>query len=64
MWSGGVKAVQLFCRAADAWRFVMREVVRPFGLPVAAVYGIWYVREYGHVPVWLIAAFKFVEGML
>lgn len=64
MWSGGVKAARFFCRAADAWRFVMREVVRPFALPVAGVYGIWYVHEYGHVPVWLIAALKFVERAL
>lgn len=64
MWNGGVKAVRFFCRCADAWRFVMSEVVRPFWLPVAAVYGIWYVHEYGRVPLWLIAAFKFVAGAL
>jgi hypothetical protein len=60
MWNGGVKAVRFFCRMAEAWRFLMRQVVLPIGFPLTTIYGIWYVHQHGELPTWLVAVFKFI----
>jgi hypothetical protein len=64
MWNGGVQAVQLFCRLADAWRFLMKQVFLPFGLPVMGLYGLWYYTEFHRFPPWLADAFKFLMAVL
>jgi putative chitinase len=33
-WTEGITAVRFFCRLAAAWRFLMKQVIVPMGLPV------------------------------
>ncbi|MEX3691897.1 hypothetical protein AB3X91_09145 [Paraburkholderia sp. BR14263] len=60
MWSGGVRAVRLFCRLADLWRFFMRQVFFPILVPVLGVFGTWYYATYHRFPIWLEGIFKIV----
>ena len=59
MWNGGVKAVRFFCRLAEAWRFLMRQVLYQFGLPIVLIYGIWYLHDHDQLPTWIVAGLKF-----
>lgn len=64
MWNGGVKAVRFFCRLAEAWRFLMKQVLLPFGLPLLALYGGWYYSAFHRFPEWLADCFKFLMAVL
>lgn len=64
MWNGGVKAVRFFCRMAEAWKFVLKQVFLPIGLPVLALYGLWYYTEYHRFPTYLADCFKFLMAVL
>lgn len=67
MWNGGVKAVQFFCRLAQAWTFLLKKVLVPVGTFVIAVLvlvAIISYREQGHFPTWLADAFKLVLAVI
>lgn len=64
MWSGGVKAVRFFCRLAEAWKFVLKQVFLPIGLPALALYGLWYYTEFHRFPAWLADCFKFLMAVV
>lgn len=64
MWNGGVTAVRFFCRLAEAWRFLLRQVFTPIGLPLLALYGLWYYTEFHRFPEWLSDCFKFLMAVV
>jgi hypothetical protein len=64
MWNGGVKAVRFFCRMAEAWRFMLKQIFLPIGLPALALYGLWYYTEYHRFPAWLADGYKLLTAML
>ncbi|WP_234775158.1 hypothetical protein [Paraburkholderia tropica] len=64
MWNGGVKAVRFFCRMAEAWRFLLKQVFLPIGLPGLALYGLWYYTEFHRFPSWLADGYKLLTAML
>jgi hypothetical protein len=57
-WNDGVAAKRFFCRLADAWRFILKQVLLPFGVPIMALYGFWYYTTYKEFPSWISAVFK------
>ncbi|WP_338509204.1 hypothetical protein [Burkholderia gladioli] len=61
-WQGGQKVMRTLCRMADAWRFLMRNVVAQVGS--AALVGVVVYRYLHHQPVpdWAHAAFTFLLG--
>ncbi|MCA8195489.1 hypothetical protein [Burkholderia vietnamiensis] len=63
-WAEGISAVRFFCRLAAAWRFLMRHVLIPMGLPVLGLYGLWYYTVFHRFPEWLAACFKFLMAVL
>jgi hypothetical protein len=42
MWNGGVTTVRFFCRLAEAWRFLLRQVAIPVAMPSIGLYAIWH----------------------
>lgn len=64
MWNGGVKAARFFCRLAEAWRFLIRQVVIPVALPGVGLYAVWYYAHYGRFPTWISDVYKLLVGML
>lgn len=63
-WQDGTHAVKFFCRLAQAWRFVLRQVFLPLGLPGIAIYGVWYYTEFHRYPTWMADTFKFLMAVL
>lgn len=63
-WAEGVAVVRLGCRLAAAWRFLLKQVFLPIGLPMLALYGIWYYTEFHRFPAWLADSFKFLMAVL
>lgn len=63
-WNDGVAAKRFFCRVAEAWRFLLKQVLFPFGIPFVSLYGFWYYTEYKTFPSWLNAAFKLFMAMV
>ena len=63
MWNVGVKAVRVFCRLADAWRFVMRQVVLPFGIPFVGLYALWCFETGHKFPEWLTTVFHALSAV-
>lgn len=57
-WNDGVAAKRFFCRMAEAWRFLLKQVMLPFGVPILALYGFWYYTTYKEFPGWISAVFK------
>lgn len=49
-WKDGIATVRFFCRLAAAWRFLLRQVVVPVGLPSVFLYSLWYYAHFGEVP--------------
>ncbi len=63
-WAEGITAVRFFCRLAAAWRFLMKQVLIPMGLPALGLYGFWYYTEFHHFPPWLSDCFKFLMAIV
>ena len=64
MWNGGVKAARFFCRLAEAWRFLIRQVAIPVVLPGVGFYALWYYAHYGRFPMWISDVYKLLVAML
>jgi hypothetical protein len=54
-WSEGIGAIKFFCRLAAAWKFLLRNVLGPIGVPVALLYGCAYYSVHSSFPPWLKA---------
>lgn len=63
-WADGVAIVRFGCRVAAAWRFMFKEVFLPIGLPLLALYGLWYYVEFHRFPAWLSDSFKFLMAVV
>ncbi|MFM0738572.1 hypothetical protein PQQ51_15130 [Paraburkholderia xenovorans] len=55
---------RLMCRLAAAWRFFLKQMFLPIGMPFLALYGVWYYSEYRRFPEWLAGSFKFLMAVL
>lgn len=63
-WNEGAKAVRFFCRVADAWRFLLRQVAIPVVLPAVGLYALWHYAHYHAFPVWLSDVYKLLLAIL
>lgn len=63
-WKDGIATVRFFCRLAAAWRFLLRQVVVPVGLPGVFIYALWYYAHYGMVPQWIGEMYKLIKVLL
>lgn len=63
-WNDGVAVKRFFCRLAEAWKFMLKQVLFPFGVPLLALYGIWYYSQFHRFPTWLGDCFKFLMAVL
>lgn len=63
-WKDGIATVRFFCRLAAAWRFLLRQVVVPVGLPGAFIYALWYYAHYGTVPGVVSDMYKLIKILL
>jgi hypothetical protein len=64
MWNGGVTAVRLFCRLAEAWKFMFRQVVVQVGAPGIVLYSIWHYAHYHTFPIWICDVYKLLVATL
>ncbi|WP_147297859.1 hypothetical protein [Trinickia dinghuensis] len=62
-WNEGAKAVRFFCRLADAWRFLVRQVAIPVALPGVALYALWHYAHYHAFPTWISDVYKLLVAM-
>lgn len=60
-WKDGIATVRFFCRLAAAWRFILRQVVVPVGLPGVFLYALWYYAHYGTVPSFAGEIYKLLK---
>lgn len=63
-WKDGIATVRFFCRLAAAWRFILRQVVVPVGLPGVFLYALWYYAHYNAVPGWIGETYKLIKILL
>lgn len=63
-WKDGIATVRFFCRLAAAWRFMLRQVVVPVGLPVLFVYALVYYGNHKTMPDWIESAYKLIKVLL
>jgi hypothetical protein len=63
-WNDGARAVRFFCRLAQAWRFMLRQVIVPVGLPGIGLYAIWYYAHFHTFPTWISDVYKLLIAML
>jgi hypothetical protein len=63
-WNEGAKAVRFFCRVADAWRFLLRQVAIPVALPGMFLYAVWHYAHYHAFPAWVSDVYKLLVAML
>lgn len=63
-WKDGIATVRFFCRLAAAWRFILRQVVVPVGLPGVFLYALWYYAHYNSVPPWIGDMYKLIKILL
>lgn len=63
-WKDGIATVRFFCRLAAAWRFLLRQVVVPVGLPGVFIYALIYYSSHGHMPDWVESAYKLIKVLL
>lgn len=63
-WNEGAKAVRFFCRVAEAWRFVLRQVAIPVVLPGIGLYALWHYAHYHAFPTWLSDVYKLLLAIL
>jgi hypothetical protein len=63
-WAEGIVAVRFFCRLAAAWRFLLKQVLLPIGLPLLTLYGMWFYTQFHRFPTWLADCFKFLMAVI
>jgi hypothetical protein len=63
-WADGVAVVRFGCRLAAAWRFLLRQIVVPVGLPGVFLYALWYYGHYNAVPPWASDMYKLIKILL
>jgi hypothetical protein len=63
-WQEGAKAVRFFCRIAEAWRFLLRQVAIPVVLPGMGFYAVWHYAHYHAFPAWVSDVYKLLVAML
>lgn len=63
-WKDGIATVRFFCRLAAAWRFLLRQVVVPVGLPGVFIYALIYYANHGSMPTWVESAYKLIKVLL
>jgi hypothetical protein len=63
-WKDGIATVRFFCRLAAAWRFLLRQVVVPVGLPAVFIYALIYYANHGTVPSALSELYKLIKILL
>ena len=63
-WKDGIATVRFFCRLAAAWRFLLRQVVVPVGMPGVFIYALWYYAHYGTVPSFAAEIYKLIKILL
>ncbi|WP_070106503.1 hypothetical protein [Burkholderia plantarii] len=61
-WQGGQKVMRSLCRMADAWRFLMRNVVGQLAAVTLVAIVIYRYLHHEPVPDWAHAAFTFLLG--
>lgn len=63
-WKDGIATVRFFCRVAAAWRFLLRQVVVPVGLPAVFIYALVYYASHGQVPSFAAEFYKLIKILL
>ncbi|WP_434663420.1 hypothetical protein P5W99_24320 [Paraburkholderia sp. A3BS-1L] len=63
-WNDGARAVRFFCRLAQAWRFLLRQVAIPVVIPLFAAYAGLYYAAHGHFPPWLADTVKLILAIV
>ncbi|MEX3933252.1 hypothetical protein AB4Y32_15865 [Paraburkholderia phymatum] len=63
-WKDGIATVRFFCRLAAAWRFLLRQVVVPVGLPLLFIYALIYYANHGTVPNVVAEFYKLIKILL
>lgn len=63
-WNDGARAVRFFCRLAQGWRFVIRQVMLPVVIPLFALYAGGYYYAHGHFPEWLADTVKLILAIV
>jgi hypothetical protein len=63
-WNDGARAVRFFCRLAQAWRFLLRQVAIPVVILVFALYAVLYYAAHGHFPPWLADTVKLIIAIV
>lgn len=63
-WNEGAKAVRFFCRLAQAWRFLVRQVAIPVVLPGIGLYSLWHYAHYHAFPAWVSDVYKLLLAIL
>ncbi|QTD88726.1 hypothetical protein [Burkholderia anthina] len=63
-WNEGARAVRFFCRLAQGWRFLLRQVLIPVGLPGIGVYAVWHYAHFHTFPNWISDVYKLLVAML
>ncbi len=51
---------RLLCRLAASWRFLIRQVFVPIGLPMLTLYVVVLAVSHRPVPEWALALFKLI----
>ncbi|MEI7296578.1 hypothetical protein WCQ02_30930 [Paraburkholderia tropica] len=60
-WKDGIATVRFFCRLAAAWRFLLKHVAIPVGIPGLLIYALIYYADHGVMPSWVESAFKLIK---
>ncbi|MFX1675225.1 hypothetical protein PWR63_23745 [Paraburkholderia sp. A2WS-5] len=63
-WKDGIATVRFFCRLAQAWRFLLRQVAIPVVIPLFAAYAGLYYAAHGHFPPWLADTVKLILAIV
>lgn len=63
-WAEGLATIRFFCRVAAAWRFILRQVIVPVGLPGVFIYALVYYANHGQMPSWVESAYKLIKVLL
>ncbi|WP_156884063.1 hypothetical protein [Paraburkholderia sp. SOS3] len=63
-WDEGTRAVRFFCRIAQGWRFVLRQVLFPVVIPCFALYAVLFYAVHGHFPLWLADTVKLILAIV
>jgi len=57
-WNEGVATKRFFCRLAEAWKFLYRQMFIPLVVPGVFIYAAGFYAVNGRFPLWVIAVFK------